>query len=297
MTNRLPIPKGRPTIRAGGTLTGMNGKKSRPIRLWPFSTKPNTPIAQLENAYISALDVVDKIETRTRNSSASGRFTSEGVKADALKYAVSELVPVLHRARNTIKRAKADVAEQKSKLKIEGPDKSDLAGAFRRDKIREGFKEMKGDEQRNYFVRNDGKLPNDVAMAILEMPTEFSGVAKSRYDLIMNAALETQFGPRMAEIDAMEEAIAIAESAVETARDEVRIEAGGVDEHKFNELANAVEQKHDAPWLRRGKDDTGAEAIVVVDLVQGVERPATPEEIETGMFYADFEHYRKGKAA
>ena len=83
---------------------------------------------------------------------------------------------------------------------------------------------------------------------------------------------------------------------METAREEVRVEAGVVQE-KFDELAKPVEQKHDAPWLRRGKDGSGAERIAVVDLDRGVERLATPEEINSGIFYSDFEHYKQGKAA
>jgi hypothetical protein len=35
----------------------------------------------------------------------------------------------------------------------------------------------------------------------------------------------------------------------------------------------------------------------VVDLDRGVERPATPEEIESGIEYRDYEHFMEGKAA
>ena len=178
------MPKGRQTIRKGGSLTGNHGPVSRPIKLWTFNAKPNTMLARLEAAYMSGLDAVDRIEERTRSNAASGQFTSEGVKDDALKFAISDLVPSLHRARTTIKKAKAEVAERKSKLKVEGPDKSDVAGAFRRMEIRTFLREMKGNDQKNYFARHGDNLPAEVAMAILEMPPEFSGVPKSRHDLL-----------------------------------------------------------------------------------------------------------------
>jgi hypothetical protein len=79
---------------------------------------------------------------------------------------------------------------------------------------------------------------------------------------------------------------------VETGRDEVRLEAGGLDERKFNELATPIEAKYDAPWLRRSRSASGTEEIRVVDLDRGVERPATPDEIERGIFYNDFEQYK-----
>lgn len=290
MTDRLKIPKGRQTIRKGGSLTGMHGPASRPVKLWPFNTKPNTTLAMLEAAYMSGLDAVDQIEARTRSSAASGRFTADGVKDDALKFAISTLIPVFHRARTTIKKAKAEAAERRSRLRIEGPDKSDVAAAFRRREIRIFLREMKGNDQKNYFARHGDNLPAEVAMAILEMPPEFSGVPKSRHDLLTTRALESQHGAEIAEIAKLEEAIASAETTVETGRDEVRLEVGVHDERRFNEMAAPIAAKHDAPWLKRSQGPNGAEEIRVVDLDRGVERLATPQEIERGIEYRDYDH-------
>src|SRR5262245_55561556 len=165
MADKLKIPKGRTTIRRSGSLTGLHGQKSRAIRLWPFEAKPNTTLARLEVAYMTGLDAVDRIEECTRSSTASGRFTPDGVKDDALKYAMSDLIPALHRARTTIRKAKTEVAERRSKLKIEGPDKSDVAAAFRRREIRTFLREMKGNDQKNYFARYGDDLPGEVTMA------------------------------------------------------------------------------------------------------------------------------------
>ena len=66
---------------------------------------------------------------------------------------------------------------------------------------------------------------------------------------------------------------------------------------KFNELAAPVEAQCVAPWLRRRKNSDGTEEINVVDLDRKVERPATPEEIESGIEYRDYDHYMEGKAA
>ena len=106
MADKLKIPKGRTTIRKSGSLTGLHGQRSRAIRLWPFDAKPNTTFARLETAYMSGLNAVDQIEEHTRSTTASGRFTPQGVKDDALKFALSDLIPSLHRARTTIKKAK-----------------------------------------------------------------------------------------------------------------------------------------------------------------------------------------------
>jgi hypothetical protein len=240
---------------------------------------------------------VDRIEERTRSSTASGQFTPQGVKDDALKFALSDLVPALHRARTTIKKAKSELAERKSKLRIDVPDKSDVAAAFRRMEIRTFLREMKPEDQSKYFATQADNLSNDVAMAILEMPAEFSGVPQSRHDLLTKSALNARHGPEIAELADLEEAIAAVESAVETGRDEVRLEAGALDERNFNELAAPIEAKHDAPWLRRRKDKNGVEEVRVVDLDQGRERLPTREEIENGIEYRDYDHYMEGRAA
>jgi len=77
----------------------------------------------------------------------------------------------------------------------------------------------------------------------------------------------------------------------------VRLEAGALDERKFNELAAPIEEEHAAPWLRRHKDMGGAEEIRVVDLDRGIERLATPEEVEQGVFYRNYDHFKERKAA
>jgi hypothetical protein len=74
-------------------------------------------------------------------------------------------------------------------LAFEGPDKSDVAGALRRMEIRAFLREMKGNDQKNYFARHGDNLPAEVAMAILEIPPEFSGVPKSRHDLMKTRAV------------------------------------------------------------------------------------------------------------
>lgn len=294
---RTGMPKGRTTIRKAGSLTGLHGPTSRPIKLWPFDAQPDTMLGKLERAYFAGLDAVDRIEERTRSNTATGKFTPAGVKDDALKFALSDLVPSLHKARQTVRKAKAEVAERRSRLKVEGPDPSDIAAAFRRMEIRTFLRDMKSDDQAKYFANYGDKLPAEVAMAILELPAEYSGVPRSRHTLLSASALQIQHGPEIAEIAQLEEGIAAAESAVETARDELRLECGVQDPAKFNELAAPIEQKHPAPWLRRRKGENGVEEIRVVDLARGIERLATPEEVEQGIFYVDYDHFKEGKAA
>jgi hypothetical protein len=281
--------KGRNTIRKNGSATGATGHTSRIIKRWRFNPESNTQLARLEAAYMSALDAVDQIEARTRSNAASGKFTREGVKDDALKFALNNLVPELHRARMVIKRAKADVAERKAKFKIEGPDPLDIAAAFRRMEIRTFLRDMKSEEQREYFAKYGGNLPSEVAMAVLELPPEYSGVSAPQHERLGQQALAARYGNEILETAELEEAIAIAESTVEIGRDEVRLEVGGIDPQKFDELAAPIEAKHAAPWLRR----RGGE-VHVVDLERRVERTPSNEELATGIYANTQDEYLRG---
>jgi hypothetical protein len=121
---------------------------------------------------------------------------------------MNTLIPILHKARMTIKRAKAEVTERKSKLKIEGPDPSDIAAAFRRMEIRTRLHEMKDVEQREYFAKYGDNLPSEVAAAVLELPQEYSGVTTPQHERLAQHALAARHGAEIAETTELEEAIA-----------------------------------------------------------------------------------------
>jgi hypothetical protein len=89
---------------------------------------------------------------------------------------------------------------------------------------------------------------------------------------------------------------------VEAGREEVRLETGVFDPHKFNELAAPVEAKANAPWLKKFREN-GVDVVRKIDVPEGQKTGlaplATPEAIENGVFADDRETYRKltGRAA
>jgi hypothetical protein len=241
-------------------------------------------LARLQDAYFSGLNCVDQAEVRAQTNKTNKMFTPEGARDDLMKFVWTDLVPNFHKARMTIAKARQELAERKAKLTLPAPDPQDLAAAFRRREIRDHLKAMDDPQQRHFFARDN--IPAEVTQAVLEMPAEFSGVPSERYRHIHERALQSRHGPEIAETAELEEAITAAESAVETGRDEVRLEVGGIDKQKFDALAAPIEAKHAAPWLRR----RGTE-VHVVDLEQRVERKPTDEELATGILantHADF---------
>jgi hypothetical protein len=119
------MPRGRQTIRKGGSLLGFHGPVSRRIKLWTADAKSDPTLAALERAYFSALDAVDRMEERSQRNAANGRLTQDGLKADATQFARNDLLPALDRARDTISRAKGELAERRAKLSYQHGDEID----------------------------------------------------------------------------------------------------------------------------------------------------------------------------
>jgi hypothetical protein len=279
--------KGRMTIRAGSSEDKRNGRTNTRVRGWDFNPKPGSTIAKLETAFLGALTAVDAVIARRDVAMKSGKFTADGVSDDVLQFTLSDAVPVLKRGRNAIASAKQEAAALREKTKLREPDTKDpwKVGLMLRavDQVT-----AMSQKQRDALTRNPEALDPITAEALVTAPASLTGISKMHRQQLMDRALQAQHGEILSELRELERAIEAAESAVEAGRDEIRLEAGVFDPHKFDQLAAPVEQKVSAPWLRKRNDK-----INVVDLERREERPATPAEIETGVYAEDFDAYQK----
>lgn len=286
-----PYVKGRMTIRKDRGMTHQTPSKM--IELWDKEPKPGTTLAKLGAAYLAGIQSFDAVEAKKREHAASGKFTDAGLREAVLQTALTGAVPGLHRARQTVKLAKAEVADRRSKLKVTGPDPMDLAGAMRRQELRHFLREMKPEEQSKYFHKHGDKLPADVAMAVLEMPPEFSGVPETRHKLLSDVALKIQFGDGIESISELERGIELAERSVEASRDEIRQEAG-VTQQAFDELAEPFVRKVDAPWVKPHTEN-GVEVLRTLNMDAKAWTVSTPEEIANGIVAKTRDEYEARK--
>jgi hypothetical protein len=275
--------KGRRTIRKAPP--GQNATGSY-VGLWDIQGKPGSTVHRLEQVYLAALSGVDSIEARKAEALKSGRFTPEGARADALQFAAQQLSPVFHRGRHQIAAAKREAAELRSKVKLQPADKTDLVSAMLRAEMRDWLRSKPQAERDAYIRENAETLEPQMALAVMEMPAELTGVSIVQRDALIERALEAQHGEALKEVQELERGIEIAERAVSLGREEI-IRESEADPHQFNQLAESYENRAGVAWLRKD----GAR-VIVVDLDRGVGRQATPEELETGVHFKDFEEYR-----
>jgi hypothetical protein len=299
-------PQGRRTIRRaapfgpGNPLVPVDGRLNREIRMWSLGDgELGTTKEKLRRAYLDALEAVDKIGTRKADAMRSGKFTAAGAADEALQYALSELVPTFKRGRNTIDVAKAEAKSLRDTIKLKQPDKSDIVGAMHRREMREFLKAMPAKDRNRYVSQRRENMDPNLALAIVEMPAEFSGVLASDRNDLLDRALEAQHGNKMTQLRDLEHAIEVAASAVETGRDEVRAEAG-LDERTFNERAAPAEAKARMHYLKKFIED-GHEVVRVFEWAPGGQtgswRIPTPEQIATGHFYDSMDDYRRHNPA
>src|SRR5215831_18787231 len=293
--------KGRMTIRAGSSDDLRNGRRNTRIRPWEFNPKPGTTIAKLESAFLSALTAVDSVAFRRDEAAKSGKLTADGVSDDVLQFALSQAVPTFKRGRLAIAAAKREASELKEKLKLAAPDTSDQwkVGLMLRAIDRVAAMTQK---QRDALTRNPDALDPITAEALVTAPASLTGISQTHRQELVDRALQAQHGDKIAELKELERAIEFAESAVEAGRDEIRMEAGVFDPHKFNQLAEPVEAKANAPWLKKFREN-GVDVIRKIVIPEGQKTGgaylATPEDIANGVFADDAETYRKltGRAA
>jgi hypothetical protein len=279
--------KGRRTIRRPTP-----GREARHVGLWDLQTQPGTRLAALERAYLSALDTVDRVEGRRAESAKSGIFTADGLRGDVLQFA-AQLSPTLARGRQQIAAAKREVAELKSKIKIAPIDKTDMVSAVLRVEMRDFLRSKPQAERDAYLRANAEKLDPQMALAIMEVPAEMSGVSSVQREALIERALEVQHGDTIREVKELERGIEIAERAVELGREEIIREAEA-DPLEFDQVAAPFEAKATAPWLRRR---AGTNEVRVVDLERGVERLPTADELDSGIEAATLEEFNARKAA
>jgi hypothetical protein len=132
----------------------------------------------------------------------------------------------------------------------------------------------------------------------MEAPADMGVAPESVRTILTDRALEAQHGEAPADLRELEAAIATAESAAEAGREEVAHENGIFDPAKFNQLAADFEKGKIGPWLKKVRDESGAETVQVYKNIGNGKfdwrlRNPTAEELATGEFYENYGAYAK----
>jgi hypothetical protein len=241
---------------------------------------------------MTVLGQVDKLGDDIAAAAKSGNYTEQGLREAKLQMALAA-APTYKRSRTAIANAKEERDALREKVKLPSPDPKDLVAFLRRQEIRNFVRAMPQEERSKYFSKHAAEP--EFAQAIIEQGAEFSGVHASDRDMLIDQTLEALHGPALAELRDLEQAIEVAETAVEAARVEAAHEAEVWDPHKWDELAAPHEAKAAfVPFLKRYRFN-GSEQIKVFErdpkANKGWMRDATAAEIEQGRFFNSYEEW------
>jgi len=211
-----------------------------------------------------------------------------------LQFAAQQLSPTFSRGQHQIAAARREAAELRSKVKLQPTDKTDLVSAMLRAEMRDFLRSKPRAERDAYIRENAEKLDPQMALAVMEMPAELTGISIVQRDALIERALEAQHGEALKHVQELERGIELAERAVQLGREEI-IKESEADPHQFNELAEPFEKAAGANWLKKFQEN-GEEVVRVsrwnATRTEGTWAKATPEELENGVYFANFEEYR-----
>jgi hypothetical protein len=281
---------GRRTIRSSKPGSKSEGPV---VGLWDIKPKPGSRAEALQRVYLDSLSAVDQAEARKASALASGKLTPDGVKSDLLTFGAQKLAPVLYRGRQVVEAAKREVADKRSQIKLQPADKTDLAGAMRRAELRDWLRNKSEADRSAYLREHAESLAPEIALAMLEMPAEVSGISQLQHSAMVDRVLEATHGEAISEIKQLERAIELAEKAVELGRGEIIKESeSSVDD--FNAIAEPFEARSDAPWLKKFIEN-GQEVVRTFEwnpaTKNGAWRIPTDEQLAVGIVAESHDQY------
>jgi hypothetical protein len=175
---------GRGTLRRGAT-----GPSAVRIPAWGFAFQPKTPGSRLERAYVDALSTLDEFEDLAATARKSGKFTDAGIVQEIGQHALAKSIPTLHRGRETVRRARLEIAAARAKIALPAVDKTDSVSYLRRLEIRGHLAGMSEDKRRQFISKNRDGLDPEWVRAIVEMPPMLSGVMESDHAWLLDREL------------------------------------------------------------------------------------------------------------
>jgi hypothetical protein len=293
----MPTVLGRQRIRnevtsslPGNPLQPVAARPNRTTRLWTLDAAEGSLLASLRDSYLSGFETVDARDAFKAAAIKKNRFTEDGLKESLREFSVAQTAKI-KQARNRIEKARERVAELEQEVALAPPDQSEAASRLR-DRVWQQLQRIPAGERDMQILKLAQGSPI-VGETIREMPRDLAGVSGSIYDQIVGTLMETTHGPKLAELEALREAIDVASSSVEAADEDLRAEIGVFHVADWTEMTKHVAPASHIHWLRKGPGG----AVNVVDMNTQRVRPATPEQIETGRYFNSLDEYNSANAA
>jgi hypothetical protein len=231
----------------------------------------------LRTAITGALDTADAFAARREELKRSGKLTDAGLREQLTADLEKQFAPKLNQARRPVRALRQRLDTLKAEIRPKQPDPSNIVAELQRQELRSYLLDLEKPADRVKLAMSDARF----AEAALGGPLPLSGLPETVYNELLNAHLQAEHGDKLAEAEAIAEALEAGEAALQMAEADMRRAYG--DPRGFDTVVASVRA---VPWLRRSGDQ-----VLCVRPDQGVARPATAEDLVDGRYFEDFTEY------
>ena len=208
-------------------------KKSMQAR-WKPEWSKELSLMPVAKAFNTSLSAVEALMSKSADMRATGKFSQQGLTDEIRGAAQAATVPVLRRASEAVERARNDLKQRRAALAVPKPDPTNVAEAIMRGEMRTWLRGLP-QTQAVQALLNDA-VDDRMLQAAFEAPAIMSGLTDQDRDMVQTRLVERRFGPELERVNELEEAVTVANSAVEIALYQLRQEAqfGAGDDRAFD---------------------------------------------------------------
>ena len=198
-----------------------------------FSSAPH--VATLKPTIESVFSLASMVGSAKKRAADDPNLSGAGRAAYVAKVAVDNVKPLLEVTKAARKMGRFN-ADRKASLRPATPSRDDLVGELKRAELR-AF--IRSQDLKDRFV-----LAAEHPDAVLDAPAALSGLPQDRYEAIKQDFIRSKFGPEIAEIETLDEDLAVVRAAHDIAINELR-ENAGMGEQAFSKLVDSTTRETD----------------------------------------------------
>jgi AcrR family transcriptional regulator len=192
-------------------------------------TAATAAFAPMQRALHRSLGVVNETAELAERTTSTGKYSPAGVKEIMSEHIRNKVAPGLAEDRRAIEAAKAQLAARRAEIGTPKIDRSDVFAELQRQEIRAAIRALPASDRFPLVISGD----KTVLEAVLSASPLLSGITPDRIAEARKMAVEANYPAEMAEIETIDEAIAVATSILEMAEMAVADTVGG-DRAVFN---------------------------------------------------------------
>ncbi len=195
-------------------------KKSDQLRGRWNANWTRTENHNLETTFLAALHYMDVPASLRAEIAKPGNLTAKGVD-EKYRKDIAKTVGQLKRDERSVEINRFRVAERKSNLSKVKVDKADVAGALRRQELRQHVKSSSTKMEFLFDAKNF-----EFAEAVLETHPALSGLSAEQFTDVQNAYIQNRYPSELAELAELEEIVATLAAVQSVAREAILKDSG-----------------------------------------------------------------------